>query len=112
MALNFTTGIDDATHKNGPPETRAHLVLGVNYALLAVAVLVVSSRILVKAKLRKLVMEDSLIVASTVRYLSRAFTSFRRCTDTSWHSVRQCGTGGVDPPWYGSLWIAAVCPLY
>lgn len=42
------------------------MVLGVNYALLFVAVLLVSARIVAKSNLRKLAVEDALIVISTV----------------------------------------------
>lgn len=41
-------------------------MLGVNSPLLAVVVLVVTSRIFVKAKLRTLAFEDALVVLSTV----------------------------------------------
>lgn len=67
MVLNFTEGIG-STHGDVSLETRGPLVLVVHSVLLAVAILVVGSRILVKAKLRKLAVEDSLIVAATVGY--------------------------------------------
>lgn len=112
MIIDFTGGVESATQNNGSPETRAPMVLGINYTLLSIAVLIVSSRILVKAKLRKLAVEDAFIVAATVRYLSPGFASFQPCTDSGWPTVPQRGTGGAHPPLYGSLCIAAVCTLY
>lgn len=63
MYFNFTT---DLTANEGPPPTRGNLVLTVISPLLAIAILVVTSRIFVKAKLGKLGLEDVLIVLSTV----------------------------------------------
>lgn len=67
MYFNFTT---DLAPNGGTPPTRAHLVLGVNSPLLAVVILVVTSRIFVKARLGKLAFEDGLIVLSTVGLIS------------------------------------------
>lgn len=63
MLIHYTTAqgaLDSA------PASRAPLVLGVNYSLLAISVTCVTLRIIVKAKLGKLMVEDALIVASTV----------------------------------------------
>lgn len=63
MLIHYTTAqgaLDSA------PASRASLVLGVNYSLLAISVTCVTLRIIVKAKLGKLMVEDALIVASTV----------------------------------------------
>lgn len=48
------------------PDSRARLVLGVNYTLFALALTAVVARTLVKMKLQKLGTEDVLILISTV----------------------------------------------
>lgn len=64
MYFNFTTEQDPT--EVGPPPTRAPMVLAVMSPLLAVAVLMVASRVFVGVKLGKLAIEDALIVAATV----------------------------------------------
>lgn len=67
MSLSF-----DAVH-NAPAvavsgETRAYVVLAVNYSIFALAAVLVSARVLVKVKLRKLGREDFLILISMVSF--------------------------------------------
>lgn len=62
MLINYTTKDNAAA---APPD-RAPMVLGFNFTLLAVAVLFVSLRLLVKGKHGRLAIEDALIVISTV----------------------------------------------
>lgn len=63
MLIHYTTEQDAV---KGSPPSMAPLVLGVNYSLLAIASVMVGCRILVKAKLGKLAIEDGLIVLTTV----------------------------------------------
>lgn len=63
MLLDFDSIIPDYT---GSPPTRAHIVLGVIFPLHILAVTLVCARVLVKAKLRKLGVEDALIVMALV----------------------------------------------
>lgn len=64
MLINYTT---EQANTNANPPSRAPMVLGVNTALLSIAVLFVTLRLIVKGKLGKLAIEDALIVISTVR---------------------------------------------
>lgn len=63
MLLNFNSVIPDDT---ASPQTRARIVLGVIFPLHVLAITFVFARVLVKAKLRKLGVEDALIVLALV----------------------------------------------
>lgn len=63
MLIHYTSGQDPTTYR---APTRAPIVLGVGYSLLSLSVVIVSLRIIVKARLGKLAIEDALIVMATV----------------------------------------------
>lgn len=63
MFLNFDSG---TLTDSAPPPTRAPLVLGVGFSLQIIVVFFVSARIIVKAKLGKLGVEDVLIIIASV----------------------------------------------
>lgn len=65
MMINYTTE-QGAIPRS--PASMAPVFLGVCYSLSTIAVTMVTCRILVKAKLKKLAIEDLLIIISTVRY--------------------------------------------
>lgn len=58
------------------PKSRAFVDFSFSYALLAVVIVCVGARILVKTKLRILGREDVLILISTVRYPMEPFDAF------------------------------------
>lgn len=64
MSINYKAV--DSTKIATNPNSLAGLVLGVNYALFALALLAVGARTFVKTKLHKLGTEDVLILISTV----------------------------------------------
>lgn len=64
MYLNFTKKEDPT--EDGSHSTRAPMIIAVMSSLLAVAVLMVASRIFVGAKLGRLAIEDAVIVVATV----------------------------------------------
>lgn len=63
MLIGYTT---TRTDLEPSPPSRVPLTLAVNIPLLAIAVLVVTLRLIVKGRLKKLAIEDALIVPPTV----------------------------------------------
>lgn len=63
MFLNFNT---DGSDPSGPPPSRAAMILGIDYVLLFIALVFLSARIFVKAKLGKLGLDDVLIIIASV----------------------------------------------
>lgn len=64
--------------------TRAHFILGLMFPLLIVTVLLVFMRVLVKAKLGKLGLEDVFIVFASVSYISIAMCRVKIYPDNYW----------------------------
>lgn len=97
MLLNFHS--DDFDDITAPP-TRAHIVLGLMFPLHILAVIFVTARILVKAKLKKLGVEDVCIVIALVRYIPES----RQVKSNKPGIIEPCTCSvSLDRCWYVTL---------